>query len=92
MVRLIEKEKSNKQKEEEERKRKEREEKEAEERKRNALASLIECVSSWDTLAYNFPYNYLLHYYPTTCDFEATGDEWADRWLVWNFKNTGSVN
>lgn len=88
MVRLIEKEKSNKQKEEEERKRKEREEKEAEERKRNALASLIECVSSWDTLAYNFPYNYLLHYYPTTCDFEATGDEWADRWLVWNFKNT----
>lgn len=33
-------------------------------------------------------YNYLLRYYPTTCDFDATEDEWADRWLVWNFKNT----
>lgn len=73
---------------EEERQRKEREQREKEERKRNALPFLRRCVSSWDTLAYNFPYNFLLYYYPTTCDFEATEDEWDDRWLVWNFKNT----
>ena len=73
---------------EEERQRKERVQREKEERKRNALPSLKRCVSSWETLAFNFPYNFLLHYYPTTCDFEATEDEWDDRWLVWNFKNT----
>lgn len=88
MTRIIEEKKREAQKAEEDRRRKERERQEAEERKRNALTSLRRCVSSWDTLAYNFPYNYLLHYYPTTCDFEATEDEWADRWLVWNFKNT----
>ena len=68
---------------EEERQRKERVQREKEERKRNALPSLKRCVSSWETLAfnipYNIPYNYLLHYYPTTCDFEATEDEWDDR-------------
>ena len=73
---------------EEERQRKERVQREKEERKRNALPSLKRCVSSWETLAFNIPYNFLLHYYPTTCDFEATEDEWDDRWLVWNFKNT----
>ena len=73
---------------EEERQRKEREQREKEERKRNALPSLKRCVSSWETLAFNLPYNFLLHYYPTTCDFEATEEEWNDRWLVWNFKNT----
>ena len=73
---------------EEERQRKERVQREKEERKRNALPSLKRCVSSWKSLACNFPYNFLLHYYPTTCDFEATEDEWDDRWLVWNFKNT----
>ena len=88
MTSIIEKEKLKTQKAEEEKRRKERERQEAEERKRNALISLRHCVSSWDTLAYNFPYNFLLYYYPTTCDFEATEDEWDDRWLVWNFKNT----
>ena len=73
---------------EEERLKKEREQREKEERKRNALPSLKLCVSSWETLYNNFPYKFLLHYYPTTCDFEATEDEWNDRWLVWNFKNT----
>ena len=73
---------------EEEQQRKERVQREKEERKRNALPSLKRCVSSWETLAFNFPYNFLLHYYPTTCDFEATEDEWDDRWLVWSFKNT----
>ena len=73
---------------EEERQRKERVQREKEERKRNALPSLKRCVSSWETLAFNIPYNFLLHYYPTTCDFEATEDEWDDRRLVWNFKNT----
>ena len=73
---------------EEERLKKEKEQREKEERKRNALPSLKLCVSSWETLYNNFPYKFLLHYYPTTCDFEATEDEWNDRWLVWNFKNT----
>lgn len=39
-------------------------------------------------MGFSLHYNYLLRYYPTTCDFDATEDEWADRWLVWNFKNT----
>ena len=45
-------------------------------------------MSNWNSSGYNLHYNYLLRYYPTTCDFDATEDEWADRWLVWNFKNT----
>lgn len=47
------------------------------------------CVHTWPTLAYyDFKYNYLFPYYPTTCDFDATEDEWANRRLVWNFKNS----
>lgn len=88
MTRRIVKEKHKAQEVEEENRRKERERLEAQERKHNALTSLRRCVSSWETLAYDLPYNYLLYYYPTTCDFEATEDEWDDRWLVWNFKNT----
>lgn len=50
---------------------------------------LKSCVASWTTVPRsNIPYSYLLNYYPTTCDFEATSDEWDDRRLVWNFKNT----
>ncbi len=50
--------------------------------------SLLTKVSHWNVLGGNFRYNYLLNYYPTTCDFEANEAEWADRWTVWNFKNT----
>lgn len=53
-----------------------------------AKKSLLTKVSHWDVLGGNFRYNYLLNYYPTTCGFEANEAEWADRWTVWNFKNT----
>ncbi len=53
-----------------------------------AKKSLLTKVSHWNMLNGNFRYNYLLNYYPTTCDFEASETEWADRWTVWNFKNT----
>ncbi|GAA5578313.1 phosphoribosyltransferase [Porphyromonas gingivalis] len=59
-----------------------------ERRRQNAIQSLPNCVSSWHTLCGELQYNYLLRYFPTTCDFEANEKEWADRWLVWNFKNT----
>ena len=45
-------------------------------------------VSGWHTLGVNFHFSYLLKYFPTTCEFEATESEWEDRWTVWNFKNT----
>lgn len=70
--------------EEIERKRK----REEEERKAAQKRELENCVSNWNCIGYSLHYNYLLRYYPTTCDFEATEDEWTDRWLVWNFKNT----
>lgn len=53
-----------------------------------AKKSLSTKVSHWDALNGNFRYNYLLNYYPTTCEFEASEGEWLDRWTVWNFKNT----
>lgn len=62
-----------------------REEKEKEE---NAKKSLVEDVSSWQIMYGGLHYHYFVNYYPTTCDFDATQDEWDDRWLVWNFKNT----
>lgn len=59
-----------------------------EERKAQELSELKSCVSSWDALYCGLKFSYLLRYYPTTCDFEATEEEWQDRWTVWNFKNT----
>lgn len=70
--------------EEEERKRIE------EERKAAYIRELRNCVSHWCSLysAYGvLHYNYLIPYYPTTCEFEATQSEWENRWLIWNFKN-----
>lgn len=49
--------------------------------------SLPTKVKNWDTLQNGMHYCYLLRYYPTTCEFEATDDEWDDRYTVWNFKN-----
>lgn len=49
---------------------------------------LMKAVSSWGVLRGGLRYSYLFYYYPTTCDFEATQEEWANRWMVWNFKNT----
>lgn len=95
----IQKEKEEKEKrekerrEEEERKiRKQREienaKRELEERKQKEFSALKFYVSSWESLDGYLAINYLFPYYPTTCDFEATEEEWNNRWLVWNFKNT----
>lgn len=58
------------------------------ERKEKELYELNSCVRIWDELYCGLKYSSLLRYYPTTCEFDATQDEWADRWLVWHFKNT----
>ena len=52
------------------------------------IKSFPDKVSTWNVLCGGFHYSYLLNYYPTTCNFEATQTEWNDRWIVWNFKNT----
>ena len=67
--------------------------KEEEERKRKeaevlAKKNLIQGTSSWDPTSGGLRYNYLFYYYPTTCDFEANEEEWSNRWIVWDFKNT----
>ena len=49
-------------------------------------------VSSWSLLNGNFHYDYLYYYYPTTCEFQATEEEWAHRRLIWNFKNEPDKN
>lgn len=53
-----------------------------------AKQMLLTGANGWDLLCGSLRYNYLLRYYPTTCGFDATESEWADRWTVWNFKNT----
>ena len=69
--------------------REEAERKAREEAERKAIKKkLLDKVSNWKLLFCELHYNYLLNYYPTTCNFEATQDEWDDRWIVWNFKNT----
>lgn len=76
--------------EKEEKERMERERKEAEiERAKQSRARLSDDVRDWETVNRSTLHvSYLLNYYPTTCEFEATEDEWTDRWIVWNFKNT----
>ena len=57
------------------------------ERGRSATIKRIkETASTWEHLTSDFTYKYLLRYYPITCDFEATDEEWEDRYRVWNFK------
>lgn len=48
---------------------------------------LLESVKAWHTLPGGIKYSYLFNYYPTTCEFEATEEEWAHRRLIWTFKN-----
>ena len=67
---------------------KKREEEERKKAEKLSKQKLIEAVSSWDTLSEDLHYSYFFYYYPTTCDFEATEDEWDNRWTIWNFKNT----
>lgn len=85
---LIKQENEKIQKEKEETEKREKELREVEERKQKEFSALKLHVSAWDTLDGYLAINYLFPYYPTTCDFEATEEEWDNRWLVWNFKNT----
>lgn len=59
-----------------------------EQQKKNKLLSLQNRVSTWHTFYNGLKYNYIINYYPTTCDFEATNEEWQDRYTIWNFKNS----
>lgn len=57
-------------------------------REKQEKKELINKVQRWYTIQGSLRYNYMLDYYPTTCEFEASDEEWDDRWTVWNFKNT----
>lgn len=57
-------------------------------KEREAKKNLKEKVKDWHLIKGVLRYNYLLNYYPTTCEFEANDEEWDDRYTVWNFKNT----
>ena len=50
-------------------------------------------VSSWDCVPMSeLHHTYLIRYYPTTCEFDATEKEWHDRQLIWSFKNDPDKN
>ena len=89
-IKIQEQEEELRRTEEAEKKRREKEERERrlQQQKELEKSEILSCVSSWHSLFGRFQYSYLLNYYPTTCDFDATEDEWEDRWTVWNFKNT----
>ena len=58
------------------------------EKERNRIINnLRNSVSSWIVLYNELRASYLFNYYPITCDFKATEEEWRIRRLVWNFKN-----
>ena len=44
-------------------------------------------IKKWERLTNDFFYTWLFYYYPTTCEFEASKEEWANRYTVWDFKN-----
>ena len=46
------------------------------------IKSFPDKVSTWNVLCGGFHYSYLLNYYPTTCNFEATQKEWNDCWIL----------
>ena len=86
--RKIEKQKEIERKKLEEEKKKREEELLRIKQQQEVLSQLQGAVSTWDTLVGGLKYSYLFYYYPTTCDFEATEEEWYYRRLVWDFKNT----
>lgn len=58
-----------------------------EERKRQEIRELKSCVSSWPQPRRSTVECFsLYYYYPTTCDWDASEDEWDVRNLVWDFK------
>lgn len=65
--------------------------KEKEQQRKSEFAELLpklkSAVSLWDKLSDDFHFSYLYYYYPTTCEFVATEEEWRHRRLIWNFKN-----
>ncbi|MBR8764880.1 hypothetical protein IX336_000233 [Porphyromonas levii] len=69
-----------------EKRRREQEEKEREARRRE-IERWENAVSSWSTPSYSsVRYFSLYNYYPTTCDWQASQEEWNIRNLIWNFK------
>lgn len=91
---LVAKEKEKIRKAEEEQQRKEAEiarkaeeaRKEAE-RKRAELNGLISCTTSWTQPTRSSVHCFSIYnYYPTTCDWDASEDEWNVRNLIWDFK------
>lgn len=55
--------------------------------KQQELQELKSCVSSWIIPdCSSIKYFSMYYYYPTTCDWEATEDEWNIRKLIWDFK------
>lgn len=64
-----------------ERKRKE------EERRKQELRDLQTCTSSWTAPTYSTIRCFsLFYYYPTTCPWDASEEEWDVRNLIWDFK------
>lgn len=59
-------------------------------RKKNITLELYRAVDKWYSFPFGLKHFYPFNYYPTTCDFEATDEEWNLRRLVWNFKNDPS--
>lgn len=86
--RKIEKQKELERKTLEEEKKKREEELSRIKQHQEVLSQLQGAVSTWDTLLGGLKYSFLFFYYPTTCDFEATEEEWYYRRLVWDFKNS----
>lgn len=69
----------------EERQRKEEER--AKESRRKEILAFEKAVSTWPFPTYARVRCFSLYnYYPTTCNWEASSDEWDIRKLIWNFK------
>lgn len=84
----IERQKEIERKKHEEENKKREEERLLKQKEREVITKLQNAVLSWDTFVGGIKCSYLFYYYPTTCDFEATEEEWYYRRLVWDFKNT----
>lgn len=58
-----------------------------EERKKKEITDLKKCVSSWSQPTRSSVNCFSLYnYYPTTCPWDASEEEWEIRNLVWDFK------
>lgn len=56
------------------------------ENEKEELRCITEQVKNWGDL-FILKYSYKYNYYPTTCTFKVTDNEWLIRKLIWNFKN-----